>query len=293
MPSLALLLALQTACVEVAGDRITAGDLAPVIAAFQKLDSATPIGYAPMAGIVRWLSRKEMAAALGTAAASTELPPRVCILRKTMEPSEEALAAAMKKALPADASLSILRLSGAAVPEGELHFPLTGIRPTGQQGVYCWTGRVHPAGGGRSVTLAAVVRIRLLRPLLIAQRSVAAGAILAEGDLATEVREIGWPPPPEAPDPAIYVGWKTRRPLEAGKPVDPVVLTAPLAVRPGSRVILSLEQSGARLRIETQALTGGRLGDTILVKGPFAAARIRARLTGPGEATLAQEALVR
>lgn len=292
MPFL-FLLALQTACVEVAGDRITAGDLAPVIAAFQRLDSATSLGYSPAPGIVRWLGRREMAVALGAAATPAELPPRICIVRKTVKPSEEALATAMKKVLPPDASLSILRLPAADVPEGEHQFPLSGIRSAGQHGVYCWTGRVLPAGGGRSVTLAALVQIRLHRRVLIAQRSLPAGSIITAGDLAAEIREVGWPPPPEAPDPAALEGWKTRRSLEAGQVVDHRWLVGPLTARPGSPVVLAVERAGAKLRIETQALTGGRLGDTILVKGPFAATKLRARLTGPGEAVLTQEASVR
>jgi flagella basal body P-ring formation protein FlgA len=293
MPLPALLLALQQACVQIAGDRITAGDLAPVIEAFERLDPSTPLGYAPMIGVVRWLGRKDLAAPFGGAESAPELPPGVCVVRKTVLPDESVLAAAMRKALPPDASVSILRGPAGAVAEGELLFPCSGIRPAGLPGVYSWSGRVRPAGGGRSVTVSAVVKIQIQRPVLIAKRSLPVGSTIAEGDLVVETREVSWPPPDPPGDPAVYVGWRTRRALEAGDAVDRRWLAAPLAAKPGSRVALSVEQPGARLRVEALALTGGRTGDTILVKSPFAAARVRARLTGPGEAVLAEEAIRR
>jgi flagella basal body P-ring formation protein FlgA len=293
MPFPVLLLALQQACVQVSGDRITAGDLAPVITAFERLDPATPLGYAPMIGVVRWLGRKDLAAAFGGPGAAPELPAGICVVRKTVRPNESMLIDAMRKALPPDATVSILRGPAGAVAEGELVFSCSGMRPTGLPGVYSWSGRVRPAGGGRSVSVSAVVKIRIQRPILIAKRSLPAGSTIAEGDLAVEIREVGWPPPDLPGDPAVYVGWRTKRPLEAGDAIDRRWLAAPLAAKPGSRVALSVEQPGARLRVEALALTGGRTGDTIFVKSPFAAVRVRARLTGPGEAVLAEEAIRR
>lgn len=290
---LVLLLAPRMACVEVAGDRITAGDLAPAVAAFRNLDPSIPLGYSPMLGAVRRLSRKTLAAALGSAAALAELPPEVCVVRKAVPLREEALLAAMRKGLPPEATVAILRGPSAPVPEGEPVFHPAGIRPTGLPGVYSWCGRVRPAGGGRSVPISAVVRIRIERRVLVAKHSLPAGTIVAEGDLAAELRDPGWPPPAPAEEPTHYAGWKTRRRIEAGEVVDPRWLAAPLAAKPGSPIALSVEQPGARLRVEALALTAGRTGDTILVRSPFAAARVRARLTGPGEAVLAGEAIGR
>ncbi|MGB9612166.1 MAG: hypothetical protein ACPL7M_14440, partial [Bryobacteraceae bacterium] len=63
-------------------------------------------------------------------------------------------------------------------------------------------------------------------------------------------------------------------------------LEPPLAAAAGSPVTVLADRAGARVRVETVALTGGRVGETILLKGPFQTGRIRARLTGPGEAVL-------
>lgn len=286
---LGLLLQISGQCVEVAGDRILAGDLAAAAPAFQRLDPATPLGYSPVAGIVRWLSRKEMAAAFGDGGEALDLPSRLCVVRRHSIPDELALLSAMRKALPHDADVSIVRRPEAPVPEGEYVFAPGGIRASGSPGVYQWRGRVQPAGGGRSVALSVMVRIRIQRPVLIAKRSLPAGSSIAEGDLAAEVREVGWPPPAPPENPQDYIGWRTRRPVEAGDRVDPHWLVAPLAAKAGSPVSLRVEQDGARVRMEALALTGGRPGDTVFVKSPFTAARIRARLTGPGEAVLAAE----
>ncbi|MCX7604295.1 MAG: hypothetical protein N2036_09490, partial [Bryobacteraceae bacterium] len=90
----ALLLLFPPACVEVAGDRIRAQDLAAAVPALRQADPATPIGYAPMPGIVRWLARREMLAALGGAPAVPELPSRVCVVRKSGAASLEGMLAA-------------------------------------------------------------------------------------------------------------------------------------------------------------------------------------------------------
>ncbi|MCS7043047.1 MAG: flagellar basal body P-ring formation chaperone FlgA [Bryobacteraceae bacterium] len=285
----ALLLLFPPACVEVAGDRIRAQDLAAAVPALRQADPATPIGYAPMPGIVRWLARREMLAALGGAPAVPELPSRVCVVRKSGAASLEGMLAAMRKALPPDGTVSVLRGPAGPVPEGEYVFSPTAIRPSGIPGVYNWSGRIQPAGGGRSVPISAVVKIEIRRPVLVAKRAIAAGAAIGEGDLEAEIREVGWPPPAPAEAPSAFAGWKARRRLEAGEKVDPKWLIAPLAVQAGSRVSLTVKETESSVRVDVVALTGGRPGETILVKSPFTSERIRARLTGPGEAVLARK----
>lgn len=284
MFGLQLLMAFVVPCIEVAGDRILARDLAHVVPAFERVDPSAVVGYAPNPGLVRWLLRSELSAVLGAGMPEADLPHRICVVRKARVPGNDELLEAMRKVLPADAEVTLVRAPSLPIPAGAIEFHTSGIRSSGLPGIYTWKGRIVPSGNGRSVPVTVVVRIRLERVVLVAGRTVAAGSLITAGDLQKEVREVGWPPPQPIEEGQTFEGWKARRRLEAGTILDPDWLAPPLAVKRGEKVTLVAEQQGAVLRTETTALTGGRAGDLIFVRSPFSSRRIRARLVRMGEA---------
>lgn len=287
MLALAIFLAMQLACVEVPGDKILAGDLAAVAPVFRAMDPGTPVGFSPVAGIARWLTKREILRAVGTVGReAADVPERVCVIRKARVLSVHEVLAAMREALPGDAIVEVVQAPDIPVPVGKLEFPRAGIRPSQLPEVLQWKGRVVPEGGGRSVPVAAMVRIRMQRALLVARRKIRSGETVRAGDLEWETRKVSWPAPPGGEEGASYSGWKLRRSVTAGEVVDRRWLEPPLAAAAGSSVTVLANRAGAQVRVETVALTGGRVGETILLKSPFQAGRIRARLTGPGEAIL-------
>jgi flagella basal body P-ring formation protein FlgA len=275
---------LQSGCVAVAGDRILAGDLAPYVQAFAGLDPQTVIGYAPLPGLERRLTRNDLQRALGEQGSAGNLPASLCVVRLATRVDAEVVRKEMQARLPEDAQLDLVEWSSAALPAGRPEFALTGLRRTPEPGRYIWRGRWIPDRGGRSAPIAAVVRIRLSRPVLVAARDLAAGEALAHGDLKTEVREVALPAAPAAAEVRDLSGYRTRRPIAAGQAVEPAYLVPPEAARAGQPITLVCESGAARIAVEAQALTAGRLGGVILVKSPLNGKRVRARLDGPGRA---------
>jgi flagella basal body P-ring formation protein FlgA len=279
-----LLLMLQSGCVAVPGDRIRAGDLAPAVAAFSILDPQTFIGYAPLPGLERWLTSSDVRRALGAGAAVPELPASVCVVRAASSIDGDEIRNAMRAALPEDAELDLLDWTAAAVPAGRPEFLVTGLRRTPEPERYVWRGRWMPERGGRSIPVGDRVRIRLRRSVVVAARAIESGAVLSPEDLTVEQRNVPLPPGPAQPEPRTLAGYRTRRPLAAGQPVELAQLIPPPAARAGQTVTLICESGTARIAVEAEALTAGRLGDVILVKSPLNGKRLRARLEGPGRA---------
>jgi len=280
----AFLLLLPSSCVTVAGDRILAADLAPAVSAFASLDPQTVIGFAPLPGVERRLSRNELVRALGQGAAAQDLPPSICVTRSSRPVDPEWIRRAMRAVLPEDAELQLLQWPDFPLPAGRPEFALAGLRAAAEPGRYKWRGKWIVDSGPRSLPLAATVRIRLRRPVLVATRSLEAGAVVTPDDFALDWREVALPSPPAPAEPSSLAGYKVRRPLQAGQTVEPANLTPPQAARPGETVTLVCESGAARIALEAQALTAGRLGDVILVKSLLNGKRLRARLEAPGRA---------
>lgn len=279
-----LLMLLQSGCIAVSGDRILAGDLAPSVAAFSSLDPQTVIGYAPLPGLERLLTRTDLSRALGRPGAAADLPASLCVVRGASPIPLEEIRKAMRAALPQDADMELLDWTATAVPAGRPEFSMAGLRRVSEPESYVWRGRWIPEGGGRSMPVAARVRIRLRRPVLVAARAIEAGAVLEPDDLTLERRDVALPPGPAPPEPHTLAGYRTRRPVAAGQVVDVVQLIPPPAARAGQTVTLICSSGTAMISVEAEALTAGRLGDVILVKSPLGGKRLRARLEGPGRA---------
>jgi len=276
----------QTGCVAVHGDRILAGDLAAASSVFGAVDPGLALGYAPAPGIERWLTRRELARALGGTAPLSALPARLCVVRASRKLSVAEVTAAMRRALPAGAKLEVMQIPEAPLPEGDLEFPLSGLRQAGEPGLYFWKGRLKVPGGGRSVPVTATARILAQREVAVARRHLAAGEAVAKGDIAAEIREEAFWPERKTQPAASFFGWRVRRGLAPGQVVDARQLIPPIAAKAGDRIALVAERGRARVSVEATVLTAGRVGDIVLLRTPLHQRRVRARVSAPGMAIL-------
>lgn len=275
------ILLLQT-CLTVPGDRILARDLAPGLPAFAAVPPETFLGYAPLPGVERRLTRKDLERVLGPGAYGMALPSSVCVVRNGQPIGGEEILLAMRRALPEDAELELLQRPKAVVPPGRAEFPLAGLRKIEDPGLYLWRGRWIPEPGGRSTAIAAQVRIRLRRQILVAARDIEPGVELTPSDWVTEQREVALPFHAPLPEDYRLAGCRPRRRIAAGQPLKQADLIPPEAARAGQVLTLVSGSGAARIAMEAQALTSGRLGDVILVKSPLSGKRLRARLADQG-----------
>ncbi len=89
------LLLLQSGCIPVAGEKIVAADLAPFAEPFRRLDGSAFLAYAPLPGLERRWTRRELRA-LVPGAEETEFPASLCVIRAAAPPQAGEIAAAMR-----------------------------------------------------------------------------------------------------------------------------------------------------------------------------------------------------
>jgi flagella basal body P-ring formation protein FlgA len=275
------ILLLQT-CLTVPGDRILARDLAPGLPALAAVPPETFLGYAPLPGVERRLTRKDLERVLGPGASSTVLPSSVCVVRNGQPMNGEQILLAMRRALPEDAELELIQFPKSVVPPGRPEFAIAGLRKIEDPGLYVWRGRWIPEPAGRSIAIAVQVRIRLRRSVFVAARDLEPGAELTPADWVTEQREVAVPFQNPLPEDYRLTGCRPRRRIAAGQPLKQADLIPPEAARAGQVLTLVSGSGAARIVVEAQALTSGRLGDLILVKSPLNGKRLRARLADHG-----------
>src|SRR5438270_718751 len=122
---LALAAALTTAgqCVEVSGDRVRAGDLAPFVPEFSGSAPETEVAISPLPGTVRHLRAADLSHSVGSPVASG-----VCVVRQTRALTTDEVTAAMRKSIAdPEVRISLVDHSRSPVPPGVVEFPLSGL----------------------------------------------------------------------------------------------------------------------------------------------------------------------
>src|SRR5258708_11128312 len=110
-----------------ASDQVLAGDLAAAAPEWSAIPPETPLALAPAPGVQRVFRLPELRR-LALRWNLTSPPEReLCVTRPVAVPDPALLLAAMHAQLPA-AQIEILEYSRLAAPQGELEFPLSGLR---------------------------------------------------------------------------------------------------------------------------------------------------------------------
>jgi flagella basal body P-ring formation protein FlgA len=141
-------------------------------------------------------------------------------------------------------------------------------------------------GAGRTHPVWARVRVRAESPRVIALRALPAGRPI-EAD-AVEVRLIESPvfqPPAPAAVEAV-AGRIPRRTIRVGEWVDGRILAAPRDVEAGEIVEVEVRSGAARVAFQGKAESGGRAGDSILIRNRQTGRRLRAVVAGKGKVSV-------
>jgi flagella basal body P-ring formation protein FlgA len=300
------------ACLAVAGDRIVARDLAPAVEAFRALAPDTEVGYTPAPGSRRIFRTAELArlirrfaGAPGAAGAFEKPgdlkepdsvkklddagvnaePAEICVERDMETITLEALRAALIAAVgDPQATLEVAQWSRYPVPRGEIEFPRTGIAVT-REPLALWRGYVK-YGTNRRFAIWARVRVSVHASRLVARENLPAGNIIRPDQLRTETVERF----PFGPRPAASLeevaGRVPRRSIPAGEPVWATNLEVPLEIHAGDVVSVEVSSGQAQVAFDGRAAGSGHRGDVISVKNPANGKTLRARVDGPGKASI-------
>jgi flagella basal body P-ring formation protein FlgA len=125
-------------------------------------------------------------------------------------------------------------------------------------------------------------RVRLMQPVVVANRALSRGQRLEAQDLRIEHRDVGDLRRPAVRDPAQVLGYRVHRPIPPGRVVDAAMLSAPVLVERGRRVRLAVRTQGMDISMSGQAMEDGALGDTVKVRNTSSRAIVEGVVTGAG-----------
>jgi flagella basal body P-ring formation protein FlgA len=272
-------------CLAVPGDRILARDLSRVIPEFAALAPDQALGFTPMPGSQRVMTWREIgiiARQHGIAIPASRAED-VCIISSTKVLSTELLVSAMKRALGApSARIEVTDYARCALPDGHLEFARSGLvsPPLSQLGApVIWRGRLID-DAGKIWPIWAKATVLVDTPVLVAVENLTPSREIESAQVAVIVRPAFPQPGTQLATSEQAVGKVVKRPIATGQAIIASMLEEPSVVQPGDSVKVSSVSGTARINFEARAVTGGRKGDSILVRNPSNGSNFHALIVG-------------
>ena len=282
MMTLALFALSGCLAVSPASGDIRSGDLAPAVPGMAGLPADTVVGPAPAPGVMRVFRAPELRMLAARFRFDPPPPEEICVTRPVFRLDPDRLREAMRRSLP-DARIELVDYSRQPAPEGELEFPLTGLRAArnGAANAVLWVGDVRYGGNRRfGVWARAKVMVRVARVLAVAD--LRPGKAVAPDEVEAVERDEPFTAEPFAAAVTDVVGRCPRLAIRAGSAIRPRELAAPKDVVRGDTVRVEVRNGAATLTLEAQAESSGAAGETIFVRNPESHKRFRARVERKG-----------
>lgn len=135
-----------------------------------------------------------------------------------------------------------------------------------------------------------VVRVVMVRPTLVARRTIGQDATISENDIALASMTFGRLDHIGLDDPAQAMGQRAKRLITAGTIVEQEMLESVPLVKRGELVTLASVVGGIRVVTTAKAAEDGLLGEVVKVRALNRKGQeFDAVVTGPAEATIGQE----
>jgi len=262
--------------------QVLARDLAPAWPALRALGPDTPLAQAPMPGVARVFRPLEMHQLAARWHLSQVPGSQICVARPVRTLDVQRLSEAMRRSWPT-AGIEILDFSRQPAPEGPLEFPRSGLRR--EAGAALWNGWIAYADN-RRFRVWARVHITESVPRVVAAADLPSGRPVTASQVSFVTRQEFPSEEPYARSPAEVIGLWPRRPIPAGAALRTDQLAEPKVVLMGDSVEVEVRNGGAFLKLEGQAESAGAVGEIIAVRNPSSRQLIRARVVGPGKATV-------
>jgi flagella basal body P-ring formation protein FlgA len=262
--------------------QILARDLAPAWPALLTLAPDTPLAPAPMPGVARVFRPLELRQLAARWHVSQVPGTPLCVARPVKTLDAQRLLDAMRRSWPA-AAIEILDFSRQPAPEGPLEFPRSALRR--EAGAALWNGWIAYAEN-RRFHVWARVRITESVPRVVAAAELQPGRPVTAAQVIAVTRQEFPAEEPYARSLAEVIGLWPRRPIPAGAALRTDQLTEPKIVLMGESVEVEVRNGGAFVKLEGTAESAGAVGEMVSVRNPSSRQLIRARVLGPGKATV-------
>jgi flagella basal body P-ring formation protein FlgA len=278
--------------VELRSDLIRAGDLAAVIPQMQQAEAGTVLGYAPLPGVERRVSRRELlqwGEDLGLSLNAESLPEAVILARKMrrLEAGQvrglvTSAVAERYQADPSQVQVELHSFSEPLLPAEALSFELASpLKRLGRPTTLTlrWTNAYGHSG---DLSFRATARVR--GSYAIAREDLEARTELSAGDFTFEEGFLPGDPSEYALLPEEVKGKQLRQAIKAGETLEKRMLEPALAVKRGDLIELQLRTPAVVLRTAARAEQSGVTGEVIRCRNLQSGATVQARIVDSRQA---------
>jgi flagella basal body P-ring formation protein FlgA len=270
------------ACHPITADWIYGRDLVAAAPSFAGLPPELPVSHSPVPGLERIFHPAELRRlAEAHHLSGATIVENICFAWPLAPLTRERIAASIEHTLagrhpliePVDWSL-------AAIPAGELVFPLSGLSALSDKPVI-WKGYVAYAGNRRFSTWANV-RVAIRESHLISTVALRVGESVSPAEVRTETYEGPLPREKALTSPDHLTGLRTRRDIPAGVTLFDTLFEIAKEVERNELVTVLVEAGSAHIETQGVAEWAGRRGDIISVRNPKTGRVYRARIEDKG-----------
>ena len=130
-------------------------------------------------------------------------------------------------------------------------------------------------------------QVSLFEQVLVAVRPLGRQDVIGASDVALLERDTGLLNGAYLTDPRQAVGMRVRRPVAADTVVSAAQLEQDEIVKRGDKVVISAANTSISVKMPGEALEGGTIGAQIRVKNTRSGRTVSARITAPGQVSVA------
>jgi len=279
----------QTACQNVRGERILGSDLAEALPSFRGIPRDASITYSPAPGRIRAFTNVELQRIGKRYGIAVPAGAQTCFAWKMRRLTEEAVRSAILTSLNTpQARIEVLSSSQAAIPEGRLEFPLTGLTISSAVDAttpVMWRGHVL-FGSGRKFDVWARVRVSATTTRVVALVPLMPGKLVEAKQLRVETYDDFPLHSGVARNIEDVVGRTPRRAIPANIAILRADLIEPFEVQRGESVAVTVVSGQAQVALNAVAENSGHQGDLITFTNPRSGKHFRARIEGKDRALL-------
>lgn len=130
-------------------------------------------------------------------------------------------------------------------------------------------------------------QVSLFESVLVAVRPLGRHSVIGAQDIALMERDTGMLNDSYLTDPQRAIGMRMRRPVAADSVISPAHLEQDEIVKRGDKVVISAANTQISVKMPGEALEGGTAGSQIRVKNTRSGRTVSARITAPGQVSVA------
>ncbi|MCP4126171.1 MAG: flagellar basal body P-ring formation protein FlgA [Gammaproteobacteria bacterium] len=159
--------------------------------------------------------------------------------------------------------------------------PLESYTPQGRRRMGKITVGIR-CNGTHPWSMFVPVTVKVMTQVVVARDSLPRGAVIGEGDIGLEQRDISRLHRGYLEKKTAVLGKKLRQRIRQHQVITPSQLDSPHAIKRNNRVTILASSKALKIRVTGKALQNGSLGELIRVRNESSKKELDARIIAPG-----------